>query len=213
MRLEPAIDYFMNAFLGSADTQLRNALLRISTVTEKSKKEILFFEGDPGDKVYYLISGVIKLSRINPEGKEAIIHFVHAGELFAEILFFRKGPYPVTATLLEDAVILGISATGMHDLFRTSPDFSLRLVGLFSQRLKYLVNMVEQLVNSDVRHRFLSYLNQLCETKGNVFTLPVPKGELATLLGTTPETFSRLLHQLDEEGVLTIRGKRITLLQ
>ncbi|RLE20172.1 MAG: Crp/Fnr family transcriptional regulator, partial [Acidobacteria bacterium] len=168
---------------------------------------------EKGDTIYFLISGVIKLSRINPEGKETVVHFVHSGEMFAEILFYMEGRYPVTATVLEPAVLLGISASKMAMLLEKSPRFSMRLIGLLSRRLQYFVTMVEQLVNSDVRQRFMAYLFHLSEEQNSTrFILPVPKGELATLLGTTPETFSRLLRQLDGEGVIEIHGKEIELL-
>ncbi len=214
MQLNDALEIFLNSFIGQNDPELRNSLSRITFVSEKQKKDVLFLEGEEGDTIYYLVSGVIKLSRINPEGKEAVVHFVHSGEMFAEILFYTEGRYPVTATVLDNAVLLGISAEKMTRLLETSPRFAMRLIGLLARRLQYFVTMVEQLVNSDVRQRFIAYLAHLSEErKSRRFLLPVPKGELAALLGTTPETFSRMLHQLNSEGIIEIHGKEIALLQ
>lgn len=213
MQTRAAVEYFLTHFLGSQnEDQLVQPLEQISHVRELAKKEILFIEDDPGETVFFLISGTIKLTRTSPEGKEAVIHFVQAGELFAEILFFMKNRYPVTATALEKSVVLGFNTQGLQQMIREHPPFTMRLIGLLSRRLKYFVHMVEQLVNADVRERFLSYLDQTARAKGNPFTLTVPKGELATLLGTTPETFSRLLKTLSDEGVLQADGKTITLL-
>jgi CRP/FNR family transcriptional regulator, dissimilatory nitrate respiration regulator len=134
--------------------------------------------------------------------------------MFAEILFYTECRYPVTATVLENATLLGISAGKMSQLLETSPGFSMRLIGLLAKRLQYFVAMIEQLVNSDVRQRFIAYLVHLSEERHKSrFRLPVPKGELAALLGTTPETFSRLLHQLDQEGVIELHGREISLLK
>ena len=213
MKTRDAVEYFLTRFLGgTGDDQLVEPLTRISHVRELDRKEVLFHEDDPGETIYFLITGSIKLTRINPEGKEAIIHFVQPGELFAEILFFMKNRYPVTATTLDKCVLLGLSTAGLQNMIREYPPFTMRLIGLLARRLKYFVHMVEQLVNADVRQRFISYLQQTAEAKGNPFTLPVPKGELASLLGTTPETFSRLLKTLTEEGVIEARGKTIRLL-
>jgi len=212
MNTEAAVQVFQRQFLGSEDPQLARDLASIAHVRTIDRKDILFLEGEDGDTVYFLISGTVKLSRTSPDGKEAIIHFVQAGELFAEILFFVGGKYPVTATALDPCVLLGISATGMRRLVRENPDFSIRLIGLLSRRLKYLVGQVEQLANADVRRRFLAWLERMVETRGTTFELPVPKGELATLLGTTPETFSRLLKKLTDEGIIARDGKTLTVL-
>ncbi|NOZ12345.1 MAG: Crp/Fnr family transcriptional regulator [Acidobacteria bacterium] len=214
MQLNDALDIFLNSFVGQSDPELKKSLSKITYVSEKQKKDILFLEGEEGDTIYYLISGVIKLSRTNPEGKEAVVHFVHPGEMFAEILFYMEGRYPVTATVLDNAILLGIPAGKMTRLLEESPRFSMRLIGLLAKRLQYFVTMVEQLVNSDVRERFISYLVHLSEERGSTqLSLPVPKGELAALLGTTPETFSRLLRQLSSDGIIEIHGKKITLLE
>lgn len=214
MQLNDALDIFLNSFIGQDDPDLRDSLATLTFVSEKQKKDILFLEGEEGDTIYYLISGIVKLSRINPEGKETVVHFVHSGEMFAEILFYTESRYPVTATVLDNAILLGISAEKMSRLLETSPGFSMRLIGLLARRLQYFVAMIEQLVNSDVRQRFIAYLVHLSEEQNkNRFRLPVPKGELAALLGTTPETFSRLLHQLDNEGIIALHGREISLLK
>ncbi len=214
MQVNDALDIFLNGFIGRNDPELKKELSKITFVSEKIKKDILFLEDEEGDTIYYLISGLIKLSRTNAEGKEAVVHFVHSGEMFAEILFYTEGRYPVTATVLDNAILLGISAGKMARLLEESPQFSMRLIGLLAKRLQYFVTMIEQLVNSDVRQRFISYLVHLSEDrKSTRFLLPVPKGELAALLGTTPETFSRLLRQLSEDGLIEIHGKEIALLK
>jgi len=206
-----AIQFFLNNFLGLQDENMGKLLENVTFVSEKNKKEYLFFQGDTGDVVYFLISGVVKLFKTNEEGKEAVIHFVNAGEIFAEILFMMEYKYPVSAIMLEKGTVLGISAKELFKLVKTNPDFALKFIGAMTKRLKYFVNLVENLRLSDVKNRFLHYLKTLQEKKGNNFQLPVPKGEIAALLGTTKETFSRLLKQLQIEGILDAKGKNMTL--
>ncbi len=206
-----AIQFFLNNFLGLQDVEMVTHLEKVAIVLDKNKKDFLFFEGDKGDIIYFVISGVVKLFKTNKEGKEAVIHFVNPGEIFAEILFMMEFKYPVSAIMLEKGTVLGISAKELFKLVKTNPDFAVKFIGAMTKRLKYFVNLVENLRLSDVRQRFLHYLKTLQEKKGNCFVLPVPKGEIAALLGTTKETFSRLLKQLQEEGVLTVKGKTITL--
>lgn len=208
-----AIGIFLNKFLGTNDLELLSLLERVTVIKEKEKKEYLFFEGDDGDIVYFLISGVVKLFKTNEEGKEAVIHFVNQGELFAEILFMMEYKYPVSAVMLEKGIVLGINAKELLKLIKAKPEFAVKFIGAMTKRLKYFVNLVENLRLSDVKDRFLYYLKTLQEKKGDNFLLPVPKGEIAALLGTSKETFSRILKLLSEEKILEAKGKNITLLK
>jgi len=88
MKKVDAIKIFCNTFLGEMDEDLCRMLESVTNVVSKKKGEIFFVEDEVGSNVYFLISGLIKLYKTNKEGKEAIIHFVKNGEIFAEILFF-----------------------------------------------------------------------------------------------------------------------------
>lgn len=213
MNKDAAVKMFLNIFTGSRDEDVYNTLYQISSVVSKEKKEIFFLEDEEGSHIYFLLSGVVKLSKTNDEGKEAVIHFVKSGELFAEILLYLKNRYPVTATALEDCEALAIDSKKLFDQIQRQPEFSMKLIGVLAGRIKYFVNMIENLTLADTRKRFLSYLNNIAEKQNSkIVKLPVNKGELALLLGSTPETFSRLLKKLTEEEVIEVRGKEITLI-
>jgi len=213
MNKDAAVKMFLNIFTGSRDEDVYKTLYQISSVVSKEKKEIFFLEDEEGSNIYFLLSGVVKLSKTNDEGKEAVIHFVKSGEIFAEILLYLKNRYPVTATALEDCEALAIDSKKLFDQIKRHPEFSMKLIGVLAGRIKYFVNMIENLTLADTRKRFLSYLNNIAEKQNSkTVNLPVNKGELALLLGSTPETFSRLLKKLAEEEVIEVRGKEITLI-
>ncbi|TYB33419.1 MAG: Crp/Fnr family transcriptional regulator [Flexistipes sinusarabici] len=213
MNKDAAVKMFLNIFAGSRDEDVYKTLYQISSVASKEKKEIFFLEDEEGSNIYFLLSGVVKLSKTNDEGKEAVIHFVKSGEIFAEILLYLKNRYPVTATALEDCEALAIDSKKLFDEIKRQPELSMKLIGVLAGRIKYFVNMIENLTLADTRKRFLSYLNNIAEKQNSkIVTLPVNKGELALLLGSTPETFSRLLKKLAEEGVIKVKGKEITLI-
>ncbi|ADU65274.1 cyclic nucleotide-binding protein [Desulfurispirillum indicum S5] len=214
MEKKQAIEVFQKKFLGEVDAALTDALIPACTLVGKEKKDILFYEGDEGEQVFFLLEGSVRLFRTTDQGKETVVHFVHAGELFAEILLARETRYPVSAMALEPCMLLGMSARRLRQIIQGNPDFALRYIGALTKRLKYLVNMVEHLSSRDVQERFLLYLGHLSASQRlKTVQLPVPKGELALLLGTTPETFSRLLKKLVEEGAIAVDGREITLLQ
>ncbi|MCX8083799.1 MAG: Crp/Fnr family transcriptional regulator [Calditerrivibrio sp.] len=214
MNLQNAINIFCNAFLGGYDPDLCKMLESASNLVHKSKGELFFVEGEEGTNVYFLISGLVKLYKTNDEGKEAIIHFVKSGEIFAEILFFLKNRYPVTSLAIENCSALAIDSKKIELLIKEHPHFAMKLIGSLSQRIKYLINMLENLTLTDLSTRFLKYIQNLSELKkSNEIVLPIKKGDLAILLGATPEAFSRMLKKLKDEKLITIEGRKITLLK
>ncbi|MEF3255443.1 MAG: Crp/Fnr family transcriptional regulator [Deferribacterales bacterium] len=212
MNKENALKIFSNIFLGGYDREIISMLELATAVVNKRRNEIFFMEGEPGSKVYFLVSGLVKLYKTNDDGKEAIIHFVKNGELFAEILFFLHNRYPVTAVALEDSVALSIDSRKVELMIKDHPEFAMKLIGSLAKRIKYFVNLIENLTLSDLTTRFLNYLNSLVEQKkSKEIILPVKKGDLAILLGATPEAFSRMLKKLKDDDVIEIEGKRIIL--
>jgi CRP/FNR family transcriptional regulator len=213
MERSTAIELFLKRFFGRTGDDLFDLIDGISVMQKRGKKEVLFLEGEEGSAVHFLASGRVKLYRANEEGKEAVIRFVQPGEFFAEILLELRNRYPVNAVALEDCELLLIDVHRLFEKIQKTPGLAMALIGALSHRISYLLNRVEQLAIADVQERFIRYLRALDQTHrtGMVF-LPAPKREIALLLGTTPETFSRLLKKLSEEKLIRVSGKTIQLL-
>ncbi len=213
MNKKNAVEKFQQTILGQIDNELTSSLLTVTSVISIDKKQELFSEGDSGKFVYFLIKGGVRLYRTNLEGKECVVRFVAPDEIFAEILFSERVNYPVSSRAVHDSTLLAISAAGFFKLVEENPNFTIKYIASITKRLKYFVDLVENLTTADVQSRFLSYLNHAVEEGGsNTITLPVPKGDLALLLGTTAESFSRSLKKLSQDGVIEVSGKSITLL-
>lgn len=211
MNKDIAVTMFMQAFFGTAETPHHHALVEESSRFVKAgKKQLLFNEGDEGSEFYFLARGKVKLFRATEDGKEAVIRLLDSGEYFAEILLQLKRRYPVSAIALEESELLAIDAHKILSHIESNPAAAMQFIGTLSQRIKYLVGMVEQLTLSDIRQRFVNYLLTLSEKQGSSqVRLPAAKGEVALLLGTTAETFSRLLGKLASEGSIRIDGRDI----
>ncbi len=213
MNKKNAVENFQQTILGQIDKELTSSLLTVTSVISIDKKQELFAEGEVGKFVYFLIDGGVRLYRTNLEGKECVVRFVAPGEIFAEILFSERVNYPVSSRAVHDSTLLAISASGFFKLVEENPNFTIKYIASITKRLKYFVDLVENLTTADVQSRFLSYLNHAVEESGsNTIKLPVPKGDLALLLGTTAESFSRSLKKLSQDGVIEVSGKCITLL-
>jgi CRP/FNR family transcriptional regulator len=211
MTKDSAVTMFMQAFFGTAETPLHRTLVEESSrLVKVGKKQLLFNEGDEGSEFYFLAQGKVKLFRATEDGKEAVIRLLDNGEYFAEILLQLKRRYPVSAITLEESELLAIDAHKLLTHIEKDPDAAMQFIGALSQRIKYLVGMVEQLTLSDIRQRFVNYLMALSKKQGSrQVHLPAAKGEVALLLGTTAETFSRLLSKLASEGSIRIEGRNI----
>lgn len=211
MNKDTAVTMFMQAFFGTTETPHHRTLVEESSRFVKAgKKQLLFNEGDEGSELYFLARGKVKLFCSTEDGKEAVIRLLDSGEYFAEILLQLKRRYPVSAIALEESELLAIDAHKILSHIESNPAAAMQFIGALSQRIKYLLGMVEQLTLSDIRQRFVNYLMALSEKQGSKqVRLPAAKGEVALLLGTTAETFSRLLGKLASEGSIRIEGKYI----
>ncbi|MGA1862270.1 Crp/Fnr family transcriptional regulator [Deferribacter thermophilus] len=214
MNKENALKFFANTFFKTSTAEILSDFSKFTHIKSLAKKEILFHEGETGSTVYFLVNGNIKLYKTNEEGKTMIIHIIRPGEIFAEILFFLQNIYPVTAEAISDSTLLGIDANKMLEYIKNSPEFSLKIIGALSGRIKELLNKIETLTLEDIRTRFLNYIKRLSNQKrSKTITLPVKKGDLAMMLGIRQETFSRLLKKLQEENIISINKNEITILQ
>lgn len=209
-----AVKIFMNNFINSDDNEIFKELNSITKVKIIDNKDILFTEGQRAEYFYYIISGNIKLSKITASGKESVIRIVHDNEIFAEATLYGRDIYPVNSSAINKTTLLAISLKGFQELCAKNNTFVLKLFITMSHQLRYLVDMVNDLSSTDTTNRLLKYLYSLKEKRGSsVIKLPVPKRDLAMLLGAAPETISRLFTKLQNDGFIKINGKEITILE
>lgn len=183
------------------------------------KGEVLFSEGEKAEGFYLLLDGYLKLCRVSADGREKVLHFVHAGETFAEAAFFGDGSYPAEARALEAGEALFIPRKGFMELMSANPQFTINLVVSLSLSLRRFARQIEELTFADVTSRLASFLVTLADEKSTRYDgityleLGIKKGELASQLGTAGETISRTFRKLKEEGIIEIEGRKITVLQ
>ena len=214
MNKDNALRFFKNVFLGEVDEQVMSKLSDITTLHSLKKKDILFFEGEEGSNVYFLVNGSIKLYKTNDEGKSIILKFLKPGDIFAEILLYLKNTYPVTAEAIENSVVLGIDAKKLFKTFQENPEFSMKMIGALAGRIKELLSKIENLTLDDVKERFLNYIYTLsAQRKSNEITLPASKGDIALMLGIRAETFSRIIKKLQNDGVIEVEGRKVRILR
>jgi CRP-like cAMP-binding protein len=185
----------------------RRAVADICIPKMLHKKEMLFLEGDKGYSVYILVKGNIQLFKSTSEGKEIIIKIVEPGELFAEVILFEENRYPVSAVALKESLVYLVpkhqfSCLLVNETFRN--DFISNLM----KKLRYLANQIEYLTHHDVEDRLFLFLEEHYGRNEDI-KVTLSKKDVAAAIGTTPETLSRLLRRLKNEGTLSWEGTHI----
>ena len=188
-------------------------LTRLFRFQTRAKGEFLFHEDTPGQTGYFLASGMVKLFKTNPEGREVALAFVSPGELIAWLVLHLEKRYPVGAAAIAPVELLAFDIGQIQELLNLSPSFALHLLGYLAERQLFYLNSIKDLALSEPKTRFLNYLRHLSRHAGSgPLQLPVSKKQIALLIGVTPETLSRLLGKLCEDGVIAVDGKNIRLL-
>ncbi len=190
----------------------------ISSLRRCAKKEPLFAEGDRADGFFIVAAGRVKVFKMSAEGKEQVLHVIEAGQSFAEATIFEGGHFPASAEALEDGALVFIPKRPFIDLLERAPRIALRMLASMSKWLKRMTDLVESLALRDVEARLVHFISEELKGRGAsladgaVLELEFTKNVLASRLGTVPETFSRILKKLQEEGKIRVRGRQIRVL-
>ena len=200
-------------FNGLPAQQLRE-MAAICIAKRYRRGESIFFEGDPGIGFYMVASGKVKIFKTSLEGKEQILHIFGPGEPFGEVPVFHGNPFPANAETLSEAELLFFPRAEFVGLVSANPSLALNMLAMLALRLRRFTTQIENLSLKEVPGRLASYLLYLTEEqeRSDRVVLDIPKGQLASLLGTSSETLSRIFAKMTEEGLIRVEGKAIDLL-
>jgi CRP-like cAMP-binding protein len=195
----------------------------------------VFRVGEPCDEFHVTVMGQVKLFAISPAGQEKVIELVGPGNSFAEALMFTGKPYIINAQALTDTLLLSVGKQAVLDEIERDSRFAMRMLAGISRRLHGLVHDVQAYSLHSGLQRVIGYLlrdlpedsddaaefslaDAGCGTPPKAdaapprevrVSLPVSKATIASRLSLTPEYFSRVLHELEGEGLITIDKREI----
>ncbi len=185
----------------------RAALADISIPKTVKKKESLFWEGNRGLTIYILVKGNIRLFKTTSEGKEVVIKVVKPGEMFAEVVLFEQSQYPVSAVALKESLVFMISKHQFTCLLENE-SFRNDFIGNVMKKLRYLTDQIQFLTTHDVEDRLFMFLEEQYGKKERIVS-SLSKKDVAAAIGATPETLSRLLLRLKNEGKVDWTGSNL----
>lgn len=178
-----------------------------------SAGELLIQQGQLAERFFLVLSGRVKLYRISADGQEKVVEIIQAGQTFAEaVMFMQRSEYPVCAETLEAVQLVSVPNRLMLTLLQENPQACLRLLGHTSMRLHQRLGELETLTLQNATQRFALYLIQQLEDRAQErvdIELPLPKRLIAARLSMQPETLSRIMARLHQEGLIEMRGRNI----
>ena len=189
-------------------------LARIAAVRVFERGEAIFSEGQQADGFYIVLTGRVKIFKLSPEGKEQVLHIIGFQEPFGEVAMFAGERYPAHAQALEEGKMLFFSRAGFVGLISDGPDLAMKMLGVLSKRLRQFTRLIEELSLKEAPQRLASYLLYLLDRDKGLshVELDISKALLANMLGTAPETLSRIMARMSEEGFIAVKGRSIQLL-
>jgi len=177
------------------------------------KGQVIFQRGDACDGMYLLVYGKVKLALSSNGGVEKVVEILHPGQSFGEAVMFLNQPFPVMAQFIEDGLLLHVSSHAIRAAIASDPGFAQRMLAGLALRLHNLMRDVARYSVENAAQRVAGYLLQLQRQRGDsVVRLAVNKNVIASRLNITPETFSRVLHGLVEQGAIAVRGRDIDII-
>jgi len=212
-------DHVRGAPLFAALEDEAAASLRASMVeVQLPRGQALFAEGEPGDRLYIVLAGKIKLGRTSADGRDNLLAVLGPGEMFGELSLFDPGPRAATATAVTDTVLIGLGHADLEPWLSERPEVAAQLLRALAQRLRRTNEAMADLVFSDVPGRVAKALLDLAKRFGR----PSPDGlhvthdltqeELAQLVGASRETVNKALADFQQRGWIRHEARAVMLL-
>jgi CRP/FNR family cyclic AMP-dependent transcriptional regulator len=190
---------------------------KVSVVKKFPKEHLILLEDEEGDTLFIIIKGKVKVTTFSEYGKEVIFSILYDGDFFGDMALLDGKPRSASVVALEDSEVRLIRRPDFISLLEKHPSISLTLLEELISRLRKADERIESLALLDVTGRVAGILIQLAEKgtltpDGIVIKSRPTHQELANMVGTTRETVTRVLKQLELNNYITISGKEITII-
>ncbi|MBN1276532.1 MAG: Crp/Fnr family transcriptional regulator [Deltaproteobacteria bacterium] len=200
-------------FSGLSESQLLG-IKNISAEMHYEKGQIIFSDGEDSNGFFLVVEGTVKVFKISVQGKEQTLHLLGPGEPFGQVAVFTGKPFPANAEAITSVRLLFFPRDAFIDLISRNVSLSLNMLASLSMRLQQFTVLIENLSLKEVHGRLAAYLLYLSAEQGseNSVELDISKGQLSSILGTIPETLSRVFSKLAARKLIEVNGPKIRLI-
>jgi CRP/FNR family cyclic AMP-dependent transcriptional regulator len=200
------------------DDEAAQALSAAMVENRLRRGEVLFHEGDAGDRLYVVTDGKVKLGRTSADGRENLLAVLGPGQMFGELSLFDPGPRSATVTAVTDSTMQSLSNDELGRLLEGRPEVARGLLNQLAGRLRRANDVVADLVFSDVPGRVAKALLDLSSRFGRVaddgvhVSHDLTQEELAQLVGASRETVNKALADFASRGWLRLEARSVVLI-
>ena len=200
------------SFLRGLDHEILVELVKSAEWIIVKPDEVVFWEGDTETNLYYLQYGSLKVLKTSPDGREQVLRFLAAGEIFNEIGVFAKRANPATAIALEESGIWLLPRQTLEDVLLAHPRMALQILESMADRFTSLVALTADLSLRTVEARFAKFL--LEQAEGDVIERRrwTNQTEMASHIGTVPDVLRRIIRKLTKAGLIEMDKQQIRIL-
>ena len=200
------------------DPDAVEALSNEFEIIDAPRGTTLFHEGDPGESLFIVLSGKVKLGRRSSDGRENLVAIMGPADQFGELSLFDPGPRTATATVVTDARVARLPKAALQKWVQDRPQIAMQLLRVVARRLRRTNTMLADLIFVDVPGRVAKQLLQLAQRFGSIengqlrVTHDLTQEELAQLVGASRETVNKALADFASRGWLRLEGKSVVIL-
>jgi CRP-like cAMP-binding protein/CheY-like chemotaxis protein len=212
-RTDDGLTKFMDAARGLVELEKLSHDRRVKIY---NRREIIYLEGNLPNGIYFIVKGKVKTNRTSNEGKELVTGLYNEGDFFGYHALLENTMYNDSATTLDDAELIMIPKEDFFKLLFTNSDVAARFIKMLSNNVQEMEERLVRLAYHSVRKRVAEALidlkNRYATNDSEVFSMPVPREDLAAMVGTATESVIRTLSDLKDEKLIEIKGRTITIL-
>lgn len=180
------------------------------------KGEIIFAEGQPVTGIYFVYKGKVKIHKKWIDGKQLILHFAKEGDIVGYRGLGNEKMYPISASALEEVNLCFIDTAFFETTLGVNHNLTYLFMQFYVNELQQAERRIGNLVHMDVKGRVAEMLLMLKrdfgERSGGAINITLTKQDLAAYAGTTYETFSRMISELERENIVSLTGKDIAII-
>ncbi|AHH93681.1 Crp/Fnr family transcriptional regulator [Kutzneria viridogrisea] len=194
------------------------ALLHTLEAIDFPRGHVIFAEGEPGDRLYIIQSGKVKIGRKSPDGRENLLSIMGPSDMFGELSIFDPGPRTSTATTVTEVRALSMGRPELREWIAKRPEIAEQLLRVLARRLRRTNNMLADLIFTDVPGRVAKALLQFAQRFGSQeagllrVTHDLTQEEIAQYVGASRETVNKALADFAHRGWLRLEGKSVLIL-
>jgi CRP/FNR family transcriptional regulator, cyclic AMP receptor protein len=186
-------------------------LTRVQSITTRhhyDRGEYVFMEGQTREAVYFVERGLIKVFKVDSEGREHIVNILGVSQMFPHVGLFDDSPYPGTAEILSSATLLSVRSKPFEELLLDNPETMRKLMKVLGKKILQLQGKLHELAVYDTHDRVSALLRHFAEEHGQIqsdgihLKLPVTHAEMAQMIGSSRESVNRIWNEFRRKGIV-----------